>query len=192
MRNLLPLATLLVWAACGNPGTRPATEPDAPPQTERSNLDGAWTDAELGTESAAAAQAESDTSTAPVASNMVNLQSLEGSSLKFNGVYENTSGDLHYYMRFFERGNVALIAGREQPEDSITLRRFLTQDVKSGLNNAHNVPVTLRNDSLFFTTMAPRGEITYAGVADGDTLRFLKHSKVTAKKAVVSYHFIPD
>lgn len=172
MRNLLPLAALLVWAACGNPGT-----PEATPTA---------------IEPAPAAQPESDTSTMPAASNMVNLHSLEGSSLKFNGVYESTMGDLHYYMRFFERGNVALIAGREQPEDSISLRSFLTQDVKSGLNNVHNVPVTLRNDSLFFTTMASRGEITYAGVADGDTLRFLKHSKVTAKKAVVSYHFIPD
>lgn len=144
------------------------------------------------TETAPATQAERDTSPAPGASDVVNLHTLKAASLKFNGVYESTTGDIHYYMRFFERGNVALIAGKEQADDPMALRNFLTQDVKSGLNNVHNVPVTLRNDSLFFTTMATRGEITYAGVADGDTLRFLKHSKVTAKKAVVSYHFIPD
>jgi len=117
---------------------------------------------------------------------------LEGTGLKFHGVYDAPSGNLHYYMRFFERGNVALVAGQQKPDDPVDLRSFLTQDAKSGTNNVHNVPVTRRNDSLFFTTMATRGAISYAGVVNGDSLRFLKRSEVTGKQAVVVYGFVPD
>lgn len=126
-------------------------------------------------------------------SNHVVLRSLAGSGLKFTGVYDShADGDLHYYMRFFERGNVALVAGRQKPGDAVDLRSYLTEDAKSGQNNLHNVPVEWRGDSIFFSTMALRGAITYAGTVHGDTLRFLKHSKVTGKKAVVDYVFIPD
>ena len=45
---------------------------------------------------------------------------------------------------------------------------------------------------LFFTTMATRGAITYAGAVEGDSVRFLKESKITGKKARIAYGFIPD
>ncbi len=125
------------------------------------------------------------------AEGMVHLHSLEGAGLRFDGVYTYTSGGIHYYMRFFPRGNVALIAGRSEENGQLDLRSLLKEDAQSGVNNLHNVPVTQRNDSLFFTTMAPRGAITYAGVAEGDTVRFLKHSKVTHKEAVLAYGFEP-
>lgn len=123
---------------------------------------------------------------------IVHLHSLVGSGLKFQGVYDAPSGNVHYFMRFFPRGNVAMVAGRQEPDDPKDLRTMLTENVQSGKNNIHNVPVTQRGDSLFFTTMANRGAIIYSGVVDGDSLRFLKHSKATGKKGVVSYVFVPD
>ncbi len=123
---------------------------------------------------------------------LVHLRSLSGSGLRFNGVYDHTEGNIHYYMRFFERGNVVLVAGRSPSAGSPDLRSFLTQDAQGGTSNLHNVPVERRGDSLFFTTMAPRGAITYAGAVHGDSVRFLKHSRVTGKQAELAYHFIPD
>lgn len=134
-----------------------------------------------------------DTAQPAVANGQVVLRSLGGSGLKFNGVYDSHgAGDIHYIMRFFERGNVALVAGRQRTGDRVDLRDLLKQDAKSGKDNLHNVPVERRGDSLFFTTMATRGEILYSGVVAGDSIRFLKHSRVTGKKAVVSYGFVPD
>lgn len=169
MRVLFPLLALLTWTACSNdaPSTTPAPanvqEPQAPVVQPPK-----------------------------VASPTIDLHSLEGSGLKFNGVYDAPSGNLHYYMRFFERGNVALVAGQQKPDDPVDLRSYLAQDAKSGTNSVHNVPVTRRNDSLFFTTMATRGAIRYAGVVSGDSLRFIKHSAATGKQAVVVYGFVPD
>lgn len=120
------------------------------------------------------------------------LHSLTGSGLKFDGVYHTTEGPIHYFMRFFERGNVVLVAGQQKPDDPVDLKTLLTEDAKSGRNNVHNTPVTQRNDSLFFTTMATRGAITYAGVVEGDSVRFHKHSKATGKQGIVSYRFLPD
>jgi hypothetical protein len=134
-----------------------------------------------------------DTAQAVAPSGSVVLHSLAGSGIKFNGVYDaHTGGDIHYLMRFFERGNVALVAGRQRADDRVDLRTLLTEDAKSGKENLHNVPVEQRGDSLYFTTMATRGAILYAGAVDGDSLRFHKYSKVTGKKAVVAYGFVPD
>lgn len=134
-----------------------------------------------------------DTASPIAPAGSVVLRSLAGSGLRFNGVYDShTEGDIHYVMRFFERGNVALVAGRQRTGDRVDLRDLLKENAKSGKDNLHNVPVERRGDSLFFTTMATRGEIQYAGVAKGDSLHFLKHSRVTGKKAVVSYGFVPD
>lgn len=144
----------------------------------------------------AAAAPEKITSAVPVtapAANRLVLHSLTGSGLKFNGVYDsNTNGDIHYFIRFFERGSAVLVAGRQRPDDELDLRTLLKIDAKSGENNIHNVPVEQRGDSLFFTTMAIRGAIIYSGIVAGDSLRFLKHSKATGKRAVVNYGFIPD
>lgn len=171
MRILLPLFAVLLLTACSN-DTHP--ENTAPPEQEVP---------------AHAVEAPP----APAPANLVELHSLVGSGLKFNGVYDShTTGNIHYFMRFFERGNVALIAGQQQPDDRVDIRTYLTENAKSGENNVHNTPVIQRNDSLFFSTMATRGAITYAGVVDGDSLRFIKHSKVTGKKALVTYGFIPD
>lgn len=122
----------------------------------------------------------------------VRLTPLSGSGLRFDGVYHTNSSNLHYYMRFFERGNVALVAGHQSPTDTIHLAALLSENVQSGWNNVHNVPVTLRNDSILFQTMSVNGAITYAGKLDGDTVRFLKASRINGKRAIVAYGFEPD
>jgi hypothetical protein len=173
MRNLLPFLALAALAACSEPDRQPTApaSPVAPTATVPAPL---------------------QPPVQPEPGQVV-LHSLAGSGLKFNGVYDShASGDLHYFMRFFERGNVVLIAGRQRPDDPVDLRSFLTEKAQSGKNNLHNVPVELRNDSLFFSTMATRGAILYSGKVLGDTLRFFKHSKATGKKAVVDYVFVPD
>src|SRR5690606_7472523 len=145
MRSTFPLFLLVALAACTNNG-QPASQPSTAP-VERP-----------APEPAAAPQPP------PPGPGQVVLHSLVGSGLKFNGVYDaHDNGDLHYFMRFFERGNVALIAGRQRPDDPTDLRTFLTEDAQSGKNNLHNVPVEQRGDSLYFTTMATRGAILYAG-----------------------------
>jgi len=168
MRTLLPTLSMLLLMACSHeapPTSAPAPEADVPAPAE-------------------AVPAES--------SGYVELHSLTGSGLKFNGVYHSADGPIQYFMRFFERGNVVLVAGQQKPDDPVDLKTFLTEDAKSGRNSVHNTPVIQRNDSLFFTTMATRGAITYAGVVEGDSVRFLKHSKATGKQAEVSYRFLPD
>ncbi|MBP8822086.1 MAG: hypothetical protein KBH07_00410 [Flavobacteriales bacterium] len=95
-------------------------------------------------------------------------------------------------MRFFERGNVVLIAGRQPTDGSPDLRTYLKQDAQGGVSSLHNAPVALHGDSLFFTTMTNRGAITYAGSIHGDSLRFLKHSTVTGKQAELVYWFLKD
>ncbi len=132
--------------------------------------------------------AQSDTSAS------IELQPLQGTRLRFDGVYDQEAPrNLHYYMRFFERGNVVLVAGVQHPDDTVKLRDLLTQNAQSGANNLHNVPVTLHGDSLFFSTMTAKGAITYAGSFwGGHTLRFLKASGITGKKAILEYAFRPD
>lgn len=173
MRPTILIPILLLGVACGQ---QPATHGPAP---------------ETDTTPAVPQAPAAATDISPSAPGLIELHALKGSNLRFDGVYGHAVGNIHYFMRFFERGNVALIAGRQEPTDPVDLRGFLTQDAQSGVNQVHNVPVTARNDSLFFTTMALRGAITYAGVAMGDSVRFLKHSKITGRKEVITYRFQP-
>ncbi|MGV9012468.1 MAG: hypothetical protein ACOH13_07735 [Flavobacteriales bacterium] len=173
-RNAFPFfAALALLSACGSPATEnPA--PQAAPTNGANDT--------LGT------GVHTDTTS------VIQLQPLRDSRLRFDGVYDQeASGNLHYYMRFFERGNVALVAGVQKPDDPGSLQDLLTPNAQSGANNVHNVPVTLRGDSILFSTMTAKGAITYAGIfLGGDTLRFLKASDVTGKKAVLDYAFRPD
>lgn len=146
MRPSILIPILLLGVACGQqPATHgPAQQTDTTPAVPQ-------------------APAAAATGNAPPAPGLIELHTLRGSNLRFDGVYGHAVGNIQYFMRFFGRGNVALIAGRQEPTDPVDLRGFLTQDARSGVNQVHNVPVTSRNDSLFFTTMALRGAITYAG-----------------------------
>ena len=179
MRRILTplLLATITFAACSGEPT-PEQQPTRPSLSQPSQV-----------------EVPTDTDAATVApdSGMVTLHSLTGSGLKFHGVYDApTPGNVHYFIRFFERGNAALVAGRQEPSDPVDLRSLLIPNAQSGSNNVHNVPVTRRGDSLFFSTMANRGAITYSGVVDGDSLRFLKQSKATGKSGMVVYGFVPD
>ncbi len=56
--------------------------------------------------------------------------------------------------------------------------------MQSGWNSVHNVPVTLRNDSIVRSRpMAMNGAIVYTGKVDGDTIRFIKDSRINGKRA---------
>lgn len=171
------VALVATLAACGSPQTGPSA------QQEGNSTAAGETRA-----------ATTDTISPLDPAGVIELQPLHGSRLRFDGVYDNAaSRDLHYFMRFFERGNVALVAGVQKPGDPQMLQDLLTLNAQSGTNNVHNVPVTLRGDSIFFSTMASKGAITYAGTFVGsDTLRFLKASAVNGKQAIVDYAFRPE
>ena len=122
----------------------------------------------------------------------VQLVPLTGTGLKFDGAYRFTIGDLQYCMRFFERGSAAFVGGTEKYPGQ--LASFLTIDVKSGWNQVHNCPVAQRNDSLFIRSVGMKGVITYAGDvrANGDSVRFLRHSEINGSDQIMGYAFVPD
>lgn len=124
--------------------------------------------------------------------NKVKLVPLTGTGLRFNGVYHYADGNIHYYMRFFERGNAVFVGGMEDKPGQLAV--LLTMDAPSGWNQIHNCPVTQRNDSLFIRSVGIKGVINYLGEvrADGDSVRFLKASEITGTRIIAPYRFIPD
>ncbi|MBL0043605.1 MAG: hypothetical protein IPP33_04045 [Flavobacteriales bacterium] len=120
------------------------------------------------------------------------LVPLTTSGVKFDGVYHYSSGNLKYYMRFFERGNAAFVGGTEKYQGQ--LAEMLTIDVRSGWNQVHNCPVDQRNDSLFIRSMSIKGAINYAGEvrANGDSLSLLRSSEINGTRMRFNYVFLPD
>lgn len=165
MRHLLPLLITLLAAACVDGG---AGRSDAP-------------------------AADTSAPAAPVdTANMVRLVPLTGSGLRYNGVYHYADGNIHYYMRFFERGSAVFVGGMEKEPGN--LAALLTINAPSGWNQVHNCPVVQRNDSLFIRSVGIKGVINYLGEvrADGDSVRFLKASEITGTRIIAPYKFIPD
>ncbi len=123
---------------------------------------------------------------------MVALVPLSSSRVRFNGVYHYADGKLHYYMRFFERGNAAFVGGTEEFPGQ--LGELLAENVQSGWNQVHNCPVVQRNDSLFIRSVGFKGVINYLGEvrANGDSVRFLKASEITGTRFIAAYGFVPD
>lgn len=120
--------------------------------------------------------------------------SLEGSWLRFDGVYQSEMDQMTYYMRFYPEGNVTLIGGNETGM-ATSLKNMMAQDSPPGINNIHNTMVELKGDSLIFSTKAMKGLIDYKGVrvsGDNNTLRFLKHSRINGRKAILDYAFVAD
>lgn len=111
---------------------------------------------------------------------------------RYDGVYAGYLGGTVQLLRFFPEGNVVTATDRASGGDSLrlVLRADLRPDLGKGL---HNVPVTYRNDSILFRTTIMRGFIDYGGVQLGpDSMRLLKHSTATAKRALLTYRFVPD
>jgi len=122
----------------------------------------------------------------------VRLVPLTGSGLRFDGVYRFDLGNIHYYMRFFERGSAAFVGGSERNDGE--LADLLTIDVQSGWNSIHNCPVEQRNDSLFIRSVGLKGVINYSGEvhANGDSVRFLRASEINGVRQIFRYAFVPD
>lgn len=120
------------------------------------------------------------------------LVPLTTSGVKFDGVYHYSSGNLKYYMRFFERGNAAFVGGTEKYKGQ--LAEMLTVDVRSGWNQIHNCPVTQQNDSMFIRSMSMKGAINYAGEvrANGDSLSMLRSSEINGTRMLFKYVFLQD
>jgi len=130
--------------------------------------------------------------TAEEMSDEVQLITLTGTGIKFDGAYRCIVGDLKYYMRFFERGSAAFVGGTEKYPGQ--LASLLTIDVKSGWNQVHNCPVQQRNDSLFIRSVGLKGVINYLGDvrANGDSVRFLRVSQINGSRQIMGYAFVPD
>lgn len=119
---------------------------------------------------------------------------LKGSWIRFDGVYRSGFDKMNYYLRFYPEGNVTAIGGNEEAAP-IPLKTLMSQDSPPGVNNIHNTLVELRGDSIFFSTKAMKGFIDYRGArvnGHSDTLRFLKHSRINGRKAILDYVFEAD
>lgn len=111
-----------------------------------------------------------------------------------DGYYDQqATPGLHYLMRFFPQGQVALVAGGVGPEGVAPLAQRLRPALPGSTDQAHLVPYLLHGDSIFFTTSNKKGSIGYAGIVSStDTLCFLKTSAITGKQAVVTFVFRPE
>jgi hypothetical protein len=169
MRKLFPLSFvgLLLLPSCKDPGSDGASN---------------------GTDSTA-----QRTSTPPSTdANGIALTSLEGSGLRFNGVYRNDLGGVSQLIRFFPRGTAVTANDRSTVIDS--LRPVLVEDMEPNIGAGfHNVAVTLRNDSILFRTTIISGYINYAGALHGpDTIVFLKENPDKGRRMILPYYFVQD
>jgi len=98
-------------------------------------------------------------------------------------------GQLVYFIRFFPEGRAMLIGGLS--DDKQDLREGLQPATPTGGTSiVHNVPVTVRGDSIFFVTQAMKGAIDYAGIRHStDSVTFRKYSHVTGNQVIASYRF---
>ncbi len=116
----------------------------------------------------------------------------EGAAPRYDGVYQVTYAGTVQLLRFFPAGTV--VTATDYPNGADSLRKALRVDLPADLGKGiHNVPVTYRNDSILFRTTILRGYIEYGGtLLPGDSLRLLKHSLATGKRALLTYHFAAD
>lgn len=112
--------------------------------------------------------------------------------IRFDGYYREEVGKVVYVIRFFPEGTVVLANGTEDIADQ--LPSMLVKDAKGDPRIGHyKVPVTIQGDSLFFTTKATRGDLSYSGaVLDASRVRFLRHSHINGADHLKEYIFYPD
>jgi len=117
---------------------------------------------------------------------------LAGAGLRFDGYYLEERGGLLYLIRFFPEGKAVLVNGTKDLKDQLPPLLVTTAKGDPAMGY-YNVPVELRNDSLFFTTHPEKGTIDYRGTAVNDTLvRFLRHSNINGSEQTKEYVFQPD
>lgn len=117
---------------------------------------------------------------------------LAGKGLRFDGYYMEQRGKLVYLLRFFPEGRAVLVNGTDDLLGQ--LPALLVRDAKGDPTMGYyNVPVLLRNDSMFFTTTPEKGTIDYRGmVVDTERVRFLRHSNINGTEQVKEYLFTQD
>ncbi|MBK9286400.1 MAG: hypothetical protein IPN38_01640 [Flavobacteriales bacterium] len=111
---------------------------------------------------------------------------------RYDGIYMGTYGNLTRLLHFYPSGNVVTITGYATSGDSLRslFRADLPVNIEKGI---HNVPVTLRNDSVLFRTTVMQGFIHYDGrIYGGDSLVVLKSSQANGRKAAITYYFSKD
>jgi hypothetical protein len=117
---------------------------------------------------------------------------LVGTGLRFDGYYLEVRGGLLYLIRFFPEGKAVLVNGTSDLRDQLPPLLVPTAKGDPAMGY-YNVPVELRNDSLFFTTTPEKGTIDYSGTVVNDTLvRFLRHSNINGSEQTKEYVFQPD
>lgn len=124
-------------------------------------------------------------------SNEVNTP-LDCDGLRFDGYYMEQRGSLLYFIRFFPDGKAVLVNGTDDLREE--LPTLLVANAKGDPTMGYyNVPVELRNDSMFFTTTPEKGTIDYLGAVVDDTrVRFLRKSNINGSEQLKEYLFVPD
>ncbi len=117
---------------------------------------------------------------------------LAGTGLRFDGYYMERRGKLLYMVRFFPEGKAVLVNGTDDLLEQ--LHPLLVRNAKGDPTMGYyNVPVELRNDSLFFTTTPEKGTIDYRGiVVDSERVRLLRISNINGTEQLKEYLFMPD
>ena len=94
--------------------------------------------------------------------------------------------------RNYPENRVVVINGTREMEAYMTefLKRETMGDPAMGL---HNVPVTVKGDSLLFTVYPEKGDIDFRGkVINSSSLRFERYSHFNGHRDVMEYIFKPD
>jgi hypothetical protein len=115
-----------------------------------------------------------------------------GLGIRYDGHYKEQVQGAVYLLRFFPQGNVVLINGTNDVADQLPgrLRADAEGDPDLGW---YNVPVTVREDSIFFRTYARKGEISYGGnIPATSMVRLLRHSHINGSRQIKEYIFQPD
>lgn len=117
---------------------------------------------------------------------------LSGLPIRFDGHYRTESGDVIRLMRYFPEGRVVLINGTRELEAD--LHKFLIRETKGDPSiGLHNVPVEVRDDSLFFVIHPEKGDIDFRGkVSSGSSLSFERYSHINGHRERMEYIFQPD
>jgi hypothetical protein len=115
-----------------------------------------------------------------------------GIPLRFDGHYRTESGDVIRLMRYFPEGRVVLINGTREMEAD--LPKFLIRETKGDpAMGLHNVPVTVKGDSLLFTVHPEKGDIDFRGKpSSGSSLLFERYSHINGHREQMEYIFQPD
>jgi hypothetical protein len=109
--------------------------------------------------------------------------------LRTDGVYAARTEGLVQYLHFYPGGNVVTMNCLASVADSLkgTMRADLPADLMRG---THNVPYTVRGDSVVFRTTLMQGYMEYAGLLHtGDSITMDKYSTVAGRWFHPVYHF---